>query len=172
MKLRRGRPTKGVDHVDGIDVSRDTKRRLKVILRVISGEVLVKDGASMLGLSTTRVLEPGVTRVDQNVALVHELRQPFEHGIHRAAGGEQEQDATRALQVLDQLFQRLGDVVVAAFRLAAKSLARLRAAIPDGDTKAVIAHVERQVAPHHSQPDHTELGSVTLAHGCSRKGVL
>lgn len=55
MKHRPGRPTKGLEHVDAVEGSPEAKRRLKVILEVTAGEVPVKDGASRLGLSVTRL---------------------------------------------------------------------------------------------------------------------
>lgn len=55
MKLRSGRPTKGLEHVDTAQGSPEAKRRVKVILEVTSGALAVKDGAMRLGISTTRL---------------------------------------------------------------------------------------------------------------------
>ena len=55
MKLRTGRPTKGLEHVDSARGSPEAKERLKVILEVTSGALAVKDGAARLRISTTRL---------------------------------------------------------------------------------------------------------------------
>lgn len=55
MKLRAGRPTKGLEHVDSAQGSPEAKRRVKVILEVTSGALAVKDGAARLAISTTRL---------------------------------------------------------------------------------------------------------------------
>lgn len=48
---RRGRPGLGVENVERVDSSDETKERLKVILQTLSGELSVSDACDKLGLS-------------------------------------------------------------------------------------------------------------------------
>jgi hypothetical protein len=48
------RRTKGVDHVDEIQGSRESKRRAKVILKTLSGELSVREGCEQLGIGPTQ----------------------------------------------------------------------------------------------------------------------
>ena len=52
--MRPGRPSNGVAHVDRTSGSAEAKHRLKTILRVVSGELRVKEGAAEIGVSVTR----------------------------------------------------------------------------------------------------------------------
>ena len=51
---RRGRPGKGLGHVDPIDASEATKVRLKWILKTLNGEATVKEASEALEVSEAR----------------------------------------------------------------------------------------------------------------------
>jgi hypothetical protein len=48
---RRGRPGRGVEHVERVESSEETKRRLKLILQTLSGELSVSAACETLGVS-------------------------------------------------------------------------------------------------------------------------
>jgi transposase-like protein len=48
---RRGRPGRGVEHVERVDSSEPTKQRLRLILQTLSGELSVSAASEMLGVS-------------------------------------------------------------------------------------------------------------------------
>ena len=48
------RPNKGVNHVDEIQGTRESKRRAKLILETISGTLSVKEACERLGIRTTQ----------------------------------------------------------------------------------------------------------------------
>src|SRR5690349_25008390 len=48
---RRGRPGLGVEHVENVDASDETKQRLKAILQTLSGELSVAEACGKLGVS-------------------------------------------------------------------------------------------------------------------------
>jgi hypothetical protein len=52
-----GRPPKGIGHVDGLDGPEDLKRRLKVVLETIVGNVSVPGACAELGVSESRLHE-------------------------------------------------------------------------------------------------------------------
>jgi len=49
-----GRPNKGIDHIDNCDGSRLSKRRIKLILLTITGELSVQDACEKLGIQRAR----------------------------------------------------------------------------------------------------------------------
>jgi hypothetical protein len=49
-----GRPTKGVDHVDGLQGDLETRWVLKVVLSTLTGEMLVEEAYEELGLGPTQ----------------------------------------------------------------------------------------------------------------------
>ena len=51
---RRGRPGKGLGHVDARDGAAEEKRRLRLILDTVYGERTVREAAAQLGLSEAR----------------------------------------------------------------------------------------------------------------------
>lgn len=55
--MSRGRPPKGVNHVDGIEASEQAKERLKVLLQTLSGELNVQQACERLKLSEPRFHE-------------------------------------------------------------------------------------------------------------------
>jgi len=55
--MSRGRPPKGTGHVDGLEGPEDLKRRLKVVLETIVGNVSVHDACCELGVSESRLHE-------------------------------------------------------------------------------------------------------------------
>ncbi len=48
---RRGRPGRGVEHVERVDSSEETKQRLKLILQTLSGDLSVSAACETLGVS-------------------------------------------------------------------------------------------------------------------------
>lgn len=48
------RPTKGVDHMDAIPGPRESRRRAKLILLTISGELSVKAACEQMGIKATQ----------------------------------------------------------------------------------------------------------------------
>jgi transposase-like protein len=57
MGKRRGRPPKGVDHVDSLPGDPEEKERLKVILQAIIGELPVQEACRRLSVSESRFHE-------------------------------------------------------------------------------------------------------------------
>ncbi len=51
MMERRGRPGRGVEHVERVESSEETKQRLKLILQTLSGELTVSAACETLGVS-------------------------------------------------------------------------------------------------------------------------
>lgn len=51
---RRGRPGKGLEHVDGLEAEAQTKERLKWILRSLEDSCTVREAAQALGVSEAR----------------------------------------------------------------------------------------------------------------------
>jgi hypothetical protein len=51
------RPNLGVEHVDKLAGERETKTRLKVILRTLTGELAVNDAAEQIGVRPSRFHE-------------------------------------------------------------------------------------------------------------------
>lgn len=52
--MGRGRPGKGLGHVDGLEGPEAEKERMRCILQTLSGELTVKEAARALGLSASR----------------------------------------------------------------------------------------------------------------------
>ncbi len=52
--MGRGRPGKGLGHVDGLEGPEATKARMRLIMQTLSGEVTVKEAAKTLGISASR----------------------------------------------------------------------------------------------------------------------
>ena len=52
--MGRGRPPKGLSHVDSIPGDPEAKRRLKAILATMSGDLTVKEACEHLGVSESR----------------------------------------------------------------------------------------------------------------------
>lgn len=52
--MPRGRPPLGVNHVNGLDGTRESKRRLRVILQTVTGELSVAEACSRLSVCTSR----------------------------------------------------------------------------------------------------------------------
>lgn len=52
--MGRGRPGKGLGHVDGLEGPEATKARMRLIVQTLSGEMTVKEAARSLGISTSR----------------------------------------------------------------------------------------------------------------------
>jgi len=57
MAKRRGRPPKGVDHVDSLPGDPEEKQRLKIILKAIAGTIPVKEACRLLSVSESRFHE-------------------------------------------------------------------------------------------------------------------
>jgi hypothetical protein len=55
--MGRGRPGKGLGHVDQVEGSAETKARLKAILETVSGTLTVREAARRLGVSEARFHE-------------------------------------------------------------------------------------------------------------------
>ena len=55
--MSRGRPAKGIGHVDGLDGPEEQKRRLRVILATLTGERSVAEACALLELSEARFHE-------------------------------------------------------------------------------------------------------------------
>lgn len=55
--MRRGRPSKGLDHIEKLEGEPEQKERLRVVLATLTGETTVRAAAETLGLSETRVHE-------------------------------------------------------------------------------------------------------------------
>jgi transposase-like protein len=55
--MSRGRPSKGLSHVDSLDGSASDRERLKVVLSTLTGERTVKEASRMLGISASRFHE-------------------------------------------------------------------------------------------------------------------
>jgi transposase-like protein len=52
--MGRGRPPKGLSHVDSLEVDEEAKARLKAILATLGGELSVKEACAELGVSESR----------------------------------------------------------------------------------------------------------------------
>lgn len=52
--MARGRPPKGIGHVDGLSGSRESKRRLRIILQTLTGERTIEQARKTLMISTSR----------------------------------------------------------------------------------------------------------------------
>lgn len=52
--MGRGRPGKGLGHVDGLEGPEATKARMRLIMQTLHGEVTVKEAACILGISASR----------------------------------------------------------------------------------------------------------------------
>jgi len=52
--MARGRPPKGLSHVDSLSGSDEDRERLRVVLATLSGELSVKDASLCLGVSEAR----------------------------------------------------------------------------------------------------------------------
>lgn len=52
---RRGRPGKGLEHIDDLEGGDVAKARQKAILKTVSGEMTVREASEVLGLSEARV---------------------------------------------------------------------------------------------------------------------
>lgn len=52
--MGRGRPGKGLGHVDGLEGPDATKERMRRIVQTLSGEMTVKEAARALGISASR----------------------------------------------------------------------------------------------------------------------
>ena len=55
--MSRGRPPKGVNHVDSTEASEQAKQRLKILLQTISGELTVEQACTQLQISEARFYE-------------------------------------------------------------------------------------------------------------------
>ena len=73
--MARGRPPKGPDIVDGFDGSEHAKRRLKIILETITGDLDIPEACEALGISKTsfhklrsRLLENAIDDLEPKLA--------------------------------------------------------------------------------------------------------
>ncbi len=55
--MGRGRPGKGLGHVDAVEGTQETKARMKAILETVSGALSVREAAKRLGVSEARFHE-------------------------------------------------------------------------------------------------------------------
>ncbi|NJO56016.1 MAG: hypothetical protein HC834_06225 [Rhodospirillales bacterium] len=55
--MSRGRPPKGIQHVDSTEASDETKQRLKILLQTLSGELSVEQACAQLQISEARFHE-------------------------------------------------------------------------------------------------------------------
>lgn len=55
--MARGRPPKGLDHVDSLPGEPEEKERLKVVLATLVGELPVEEGCRRLSISSSRLHE-------------------------------------------------------------------------------------------------------------------
>jgi hypothetical protein len=52
---RRGRPPLGEEHVDGLEGDEEAKRRLRVVIQTLTGELTIREAGEELALSDRRV---------------------------------------------------------------------------------------------------------------------
>lgn len=92
------RPSRGLDHVERVEASEETRRRLRILLETISGQTSVEEAARRLKLSPSRV---HALREQMLQGAAHAL-EPAPRGRPRA--GPAEDPETAALQrAVDQL---------------------------------------------------------------------
>lgn len=94
---RVGRPPKGIQHVETLDGPDEAKRRLRVILETIQGDLSVSDAAEQLGLS-----EPRFHVLRQNALTgAIEALSPGVRGRPRKAPADEEEIARLREQVAE-----------------------------------------------------------------------
>ena len=139
------RRTKGVDHVDEIQGSRESKRRAKLILKAITGELSVREAREQLGVGPTQFAN---LRRQALHGFVHCLRaQPVGRPSRPAVVTAKELELQQRVADLERENQLLrAQAEVAALRrnregLRSKSLDEAAAAVapprPDGGGRAI-----------------------------------
>jgi hypothetical protein len=112
-----GRPNKGIDHIDNCDGSRLSKRRIKLILQTISGELSVQDACEKLGIQRARFAELRAKALQATVDAI----EPGRPGRPQKRDAEQEQHEAE-LQA---------------------QIAALRRQLEVAETRALLSHVQR-----------------------------
>ena len=114
-------------------------------------------------LAADRVGEQGVTAVDDDVALVHEVGELLHDGVRGGAGlDHHDGDAGRA-QGRDEVFQRgRGNEGRFVAVLRHELLGASRGPVEDGGRVAVAGQVAGEVCAHDSQAVHADVGRCLL----------
>ena len=165
---------RGEDLLDvGVGLARPARHDRGAIERALltAGDARADEAQPLglaIGLAAARVGEVRVAGVDDDVALVEQRLQRFDHAVDRRPGLDHDDDAARALEGGDELLQRLGTREVALGGELGQKLLRLGGRpIVDGNRHAAARDVAREVGPHDGEPGDPDLAHVaeTLVDG-------
>ena len=103
-----------------------------------------------------------VTTVDENVALLQQRYELFDHRIDRRAGLDHNHHFARSFQICDKLFERTRPNDVLALRATSDEVVDLGCrAIENGDGVATRFNIEDEILAHDGQADQAKVS------GCS-----
>ena len=109
-----------------------------------------------------------VAAVDDDVALLEQGHEAFDHFIGRAAGLDQHDDLAGALERSDEVLQLgLADETTRGVRVGGHEFFHLtRRPVVDGDFEAVVGDVKSQILAHDCEADEADFGGV-VRHKCA-----
>ena len=122
-----------------------------------------------------------VAAVDEDIPLGEHRRELGDEVVDGRAGLDHHQDLPRALEVGDEIFERVAADDVGLLAAAGdEGIGDARRPVVDGDLVAAAGDVEGEVFSHHGQPDQGNITRTLLAHaraplgasGCSRRRVV
>ena len=114
-------------------------------------------------LAADRVGEQGVTAVDDDVALVHEVGELAHDGVGRGAGLDHHDGDARGAKRCDEVLERGGGHEGGLVPVLGHELVGARGrAVKDGGRVAVASQVAGEVRAHDSQAVHADVGGGLL----------
>ena len=113
-----------------------------------------------VALAAIGVAVVAVASVDDDVTLAQVGDDFVDDVVNRSASRDEHHDRPWLCQQVDELLDGLGNADVLALAILMQGGDLAGALVVPGDGKAMVRHVEHEVAPHHAQPDHADIAKV------------
>ena len=108
-------------------------------------------------MTATRILVERVSAVENDVPRLKQRRNLPDRPVHGIACSDHQEDTARLLERTDELLQIVERMKVRGRVALCSVLRHIRRTVPPRHLKAVIRHVEREIAPHDPHADHSDV---------------